>query len=94
MLHLENRTQRNGSNFRTPPLEKSDLLLCVTFDEVGRIFFIPETRVLPSSVTSLKIAAGLEETGMSYFDSLISAIVMEKDAVVLTSDEAISKIKW
>ncbi len=34
---------------------------------------------------------------MSYFDSLISAIAMEKDAVVLTSDEAISKIvkiKW
>jgi len=54
--------------------------------------FIPETRVLPSSVTSLKIAAGLEETGMSYFDSLISAVAMEKDAVVLTSDEAISKI--
>jgi predicted nucleic acid-binding protein len=61
---------------------------------VCRLFFDND---LTSSVGSLKIAAGLEETGMSYFDSLISAIAIEKDAIVLTPDEEISKvakIKW
>ena len=59
--------------------------------------FVPETKIVPSSVGSLKIAAGLEETGMGYFDALISAIAIEKDAIVLTPDEEISKvakIKW
>jgi predicted nucleic acid-binding protein len=59
--------------------------------------FVSETKIVPSSVGSLKIAVGLGETGMGYFDALISAIAIEKDATVLTPDEEIckvAKIKW
>jgi predicted nucleic acid-binding protein len=54
--------------------------------------FIPETKIVFGSVGTFKIAAGLEEGGMSYFDSLISAAAIEKDATVLTPDEEISRV--
>lgn len=73
-----------------------------TFDQRRDAFdllsdFIPESKIVPNSTTSLKIAAGLEKDGMSYFDSLISAIAVEKEATVLTTDDMISKVarvKW
>lgn len=59
--------------------------------------FVPDDKVLSNSVSSLKIASGLEEDGISYFDSLIAALAIEKDAIVLTPDKAISivaKTNW
>lgn len=59
--------------------------------------FIPETKIITNSATSLKTAVELEESGLGYFDSLVSSIAMEKEAVVLTTDQMISKIvktKW
>ena len=54
--------------------------------------FIPEGKIIPNSPSSLKIAVNLERNGLSYFDSLISAIAIEKDAIVLTTDEMISRV--
>ena len=60
-------------------------------------FFIPEVKIIHNSVSSLKIAVGMEEEGLGYFDSLVSAVAREKEAIVLTTDEMISKVvktKW
>jgi predicted nucleic acid-binding protein len=59
--------------------------------------FIPQSKIIGGSVDSFKIATELEETGMGYFDSLISAIAIEKNAIVLTTDAEISRVvktKW
>jgi predicted nucleic acid-binding protein len=53
--------------------------------------FVPETKIVSGSLSSLKIAVELEEKGMSYFDSLISGAAIEKDATVVTPDPVISK---
>jgi predicted nucleic acid-binding protein len=54
--------------------------------------FVPEAKIVPGSLASLKISTQLEESGMSYFDSLISGIAIERDATVLTPDKEISKV--
>lgn len=59
--------------------------------------FIPDSKIIPNSVPSLKKAADFEEEGVGYFDSLVSALAMEKEAEVLTTDYAISRVartKW
>ena len=64
---------------------------------IGYRTFIPETKIIPNSTTSLKVAVGLEETGLSYFDSLVSAIAMEKEAIVPMTGQMISRVakaKW
>ena len=64
---------------------------------IGYRTFIPETKIIPNSTTSLKVTVGLEETSLSYFDSLLSAIAMEKEAIVLMTDQMISRVaktKW
>jgi predicted nucleic acid-binding protein len=73
-----------------------------TFNQMKDAFdwlanFVPDHKVLSNTVGSLKIAVGLEENGVSYFDALISALALERDAIVLTPDETISKVaktKW
>ncbi len=58
---------------------------------------IPSEKIVCNSVFSLREAAKLQEKGMGYFDSMISALALEKDAVVITRDKVISeaaKIIW
>ncbi|MHB1867970.1 MAG: type II toxin-antitoxin system VapC family toxin [Nitrososphaerales archaeon] len=58
---------------------------------------IPENKIISNSIHSIQTAVDLQESGMRYFDSLITAIAIEEDAVVLTKDNEISKAaksKW
>jgi predicted nucleic-acid-binding protein len=66
-----------------------------TFDWLDDL--IPDPKLLSNSVSSLKKAIELQETGMSYFDSVISAAALDQNAVVLTPDPVIAQIaktKW
>jgi predicted nucleic acid-binding protein len=54
--------------------------------------FIPKEKIVSNSVTSLKMAAELQLGGLGYFDSLVSAIGIENEASVLTTDEMISRV--
>ncbi|MHB8566852.1 MAG: hypothetical protein ACYC7D_00865 [Nitrososphaerales archaeon] len=58
---------------------------------------IPEEKIISNSTDSLKIVIDVEEKGIGYFDSLISALAIEKDAVALTPDKVMSEVvktKW
>ena len=53
---------------------------------------VPENKIISNSSSSLGIAIELQEKGLSYFDSMISALAIEKNATVLTSDKMISQV--
>jgi predicted nucleic acid-binding protein len=56
-----------------------------------------ENKIISNSSSSLGIAVELQEKGLSYFDSMISALAIEKNATILTSDKMISQVaetKW
>jgi predicted nucleic acid-binding protein len=55
-------------------------------------YLLPEGRIVANSATSLEIAIDLQEKGLSYFDSMISALAIEKGATILTSDKMISQV--
>lgn len=53
---------------------------------------IPPERVLCNSMPSLRTALNLQKRGLGYFDSLIAAVAIEKDAHVVTTDKAVSRV--
>jgi len=55
-------------------------------------YTIPSDKVVCNSLASLKEAAVLQERGMGYFDSMIAALALESDAVVVTKDREISGV--
>jgi len=55
-------------------------------------FLVPENKIISNSSPSLVVAIELQEIGLSYFDSMISALAIEKNATILTSDKMISKV--
>jgi predicted nucleic acid-binding protein len=55
-------------------------------------YFVSENKIISNSSSSLEIAIDLQERGLSYFDSMISALAIEKNATVLTSDKMISQV--
>lgn len=58
---------------------------------------VPSVKIAFNSVLSMGEAIKLQESGMGYFDSLITGLAIEKNATVLTTDKEISKItktKW
>jgi len=50
---------------------------------------IPATKILPNSISSVRVALDLQEGGMDYFDSLITSAALEHKAVVITTDRAV-----
>ena len=57
----------------------------------------PSAKMTSNSALSIKAAVGLQESGMGYFDSLIAALAIDLDSIVLTKDKEISKVvrtKW
>jgi predicted nucleic acid-binding protein len=58
---------------------------------------VPPGKVACNSLSSLTEAARLQKDGMSYFDSLIAALALGSDGVVVTKDREISgvvKTEW
>ncbi len=58
---------------------------------------IPSTKIVASSVLSIYSALRLQEEGMDYFDSLISALAQETNSAVITTDreiKAVVKTEW
>jgi len=53
---------------------------------------IPSDKVTSISTASLRRAVELQERGMGYFDSIISALAITTSALVVTTDKAISKV--
>lgn len=65
------------------------------FDWLGDL--VPDAKLIANSVGSMKKSIDLQENGMSYFDSLVSALAIGLDATVLTPDLSISQVvktKW
>jgi len=60
-------------------------------------YFVSEDKIISNSSSSVVLAIELQERGLNYFDSMISALAIEKNATVLTSDKMISQVadtKW
>ncbi|MGI0080325.1 MAG: PIN domain-containing protein [Nitrososphaerales archaeon] len=59
---------------------------------------VPSSKIICNSLISLGGAAELQESRrMGYFDSIVTALAIEKNATVLTPDKQISEItrtKW
>lgn len=58
---------------------------------------IPPDKVACGSLSSLVEAARLQSNGMGYFDSLVAALALASDGVVITKDREMSKVvktKW
>jgi len=53
---------------------------------------VPSVKIACNSVFSLRTAIEFQESGMGYFDSLIAALAIERNATVLTTDEEISEV--
>lgn len=55
-------------------------------------YAVPSSKVVCNSVLSLRKAAKLQDKGVGYFDSMIAALALAMDAVVLTKDRVISEV--
>lgn len=53
---------------------------------------IPNSKIIPQSVTSMIEALNLYTSGMSYFDSLVSSMAKEIGATIITKDRAIANV--
>lgn len=53
---------------------------------------IPRTKVVSSSVSSVRSAVELQRIGVDYFDSLIAALAKESGSRVITTDASIKGI--
>ncbi len=53
---------------------------------------IPNAKVLPNSVSSIRRALDLQKIGIDYFDSLIASLANETDSTVITTDKRIGEI--
>jgi predicted nucleic acid-binding protein len=53
---------------------------------------VPRSKLISNSLSSLRGAAGLQEKGMGYFDSMIASLALETNSVVVTRDKEISQV--
>lgn len=51
---------------------------------------IPSRKILSHTTVDLMKASELQKEGMTYFDSLITALALERKGVVITDDKAIA----
>ena len=53
---------------------------------------IPSDKIAANTLSSLRRAVELQQKGMGYFNSMISALAITSDAVVVTTDKEISRV--
>jgi len=55
-------------------------------------YFAPSFKIASNSISSIRTAVELQQSGMGYFDSLVTSLAIENDATVVTTDKEIGKI--
>ena len=62
--------------------------LTTVFEDLAAV--IPKNKIIPQSITSMAMAIGYYDKGLSFFDSLICAMAKELEATVITTDKEIA----
>jgi len=98
MTYLKNLGKSKPCNIPTSTLTEFDLVMrnkAYTEDEIADTWRalspLVEENYLPTTLSAHLSAASFRARGLTYFDSLITALAVEMNAVVVTRDDAISK---
>ncbi len=96
--HIESISAANDVFVAASTLVETDLVMKISgYTEAERRTSwealesaIPSGRLIPNSASSLRDAITLQESGMDYFDSLITSLARENGSTVVTTDKKIA----